>query len=384
MKTITFITDLHVGSHVAALEGVYERARAYGWHVVEIEYERTNRPLSDYIRTWNPAGCILSCSSLTEPFAPEVFRKLPTVYLDPDEKTLSRKCNCVVCDPEPLAKLAVRELENLGCASYGYVGWNEPTAWSEGRRLAFEKLVSGAGGKARSFTQKWTAKDRIGFHRRLVKWLRALPSPCGIFAANDDTACQVAEACSFAGLKSPEDIAIVGVDNFDIICENAATSLTSIEIDFRQAGRVCADLLAQALENPGRKPETRTFGPSRIVRRQSTRWLKTCDSRIARALERIRREACLGLKAADIVADIGAARRTAEMRFRAETGRSILEEINATRLEHAFELLKKPNYPISLVAGECGWQTDAYLKRLFKRTTGLTMREWRKRCMCRM
>ena len=233
MKTITFITDLHVGSHVAALEGVYERARAYGWHVVEIEYERTNRPLSDYIRTWNPAGCILSCSSLTEPFAPEVFRKLPTVYLDPDEKTLSRKCNCVVCDPEPLAKLAVRELENLGCASYGYVGWNEPTAWSEGRRLAFEKLVSGAGGKARSFTQKWTAKDRIGFHRRLVKWLRALPSPCGIFAANDDTACQVAEACSFAGLKSPEDIAIVGVDNFDIICENAATSLTSIEIDFR-------------------------------------------------------------------------------------------------------------------------------------------------------
>ena len=59
--------------------------------------------------------------------------------------------------------------------------------------------------------------------------------------------------------------------------------------------------------------------------------------------------------------------------------RSVLEEINAVRLERAFALLRRPNYPISLVAGECGWQTDAYLKRLFKRTTGLTMREWRRR-----
>ena len=102
------------------------------------------------------------------------------------------------------------------------------------------------------------------------------------------------------------------------------------------------------------------------------------------AIRKAHNPSYLRFRHADIVADIGAARRTAEMRFRAETGRSILEEINATRLEHAFELLKKPNYPISLVAGECGWQTDAYLKRLFKRTTGLTMHEWRKRCTCRM
>ena len=275
MKTVTFITDLHVGAHVAALEGVYERARRHGWHVVEIEYEHSNRPLADYIRTWKPAGCIFSCAALTKPLSPEVFRKLPTVYIDPDAQTLASRKNCVVNDPAPLAKLAFAELSKLDCASYGFVGWNEPTTWSEGRRLAFEKLTAKTGKAAKSFTQPWTAKDRLGFHRSLSKWLQALPMPCGIFAANDDTASQAADVCHFLGLRSPEDVAIVGVDNLEIICENAMTTLT--------------------------------------------------------------------------------------------------------RLEHAFSLLRRPNYPISLVAGECGWRTDAYLKRLFKRTTGLTMREWRMR-----
>ena len=117
MKTVTFITDLHVGAHVAALEGVYERARTHGWHVVEIEYEHSSRPLADYIRTWKPAGCIFSCSALTKPLSPEVFRRLPTVYLDPDERTLASRKNCVVNDPAPLAKLAFAELSRQDCAS---------------------------------------------------------------------------------------------------------------------------------------------------------------------------------------------------------------------------------------------------------------------------
>ena len=189
----------------------------------------------------------------------------------------------------------------------------------------------------------------------------------------------MADVCHFLGLRSPEDVAIVGVDNLEIICENAITTLTSIEIDFRQAGRASADLLALAMENPRRAPQTVKYGEGRIIRRQSTRLMKTCDAHIARALERIRREACAGLKAADVIAEIGSSRRTAETRFRAATGRSVLEEINGVRLERAFSLLRRPNCPISLVAGECGWRTDAYLKRLFKRTTGLTMREWRRR-----
>lgn len=378
MKTILFITDLHVGAHIAAIEGVYERARTYGWHVIEIEYEHSSRPITDYIRTWKPAGCILSCSALMKPLTPEVFRALPTVYLDPDEATLRGKHHCLINDPQPLAQMAFRELEKLNCASYAYVGWNEPTPWSEGRRRAFERLARENGHSIAAFTDRWSAKDRIHFHKRLAAWLSHLPKPCGIFAANDDTACQVAEACHFYGLEIPQQVAIVGVDNLELFCENAIVTLSSIEIDFQNAGRLCADFLAQLLDNPNLPAETRSFGPSRLVHRQSTRNLASSDPQLTRALERIRREACLGLRAADIIADLNLSRRVAEQRFRHATGSSILGEINRVRMEHVFALLRKPDYPISLIASQCGWQADVFLKRLFKRTTGLTMRAWRK------
>lgn len=378
MQTIAFITDRHVGAHIAAVEGIYERARTYGWHVVEIEYEYSQRPISDYLATWKPAGCIFSCSALTAPLAPELFRKLPTIYIDPDEETLRGRHHCVINDPIPTAKLAFRELSALNCASYGYVGWNEPTPWSDGRRQVFETLVRADGKPYSAYTDNWTGADRLHFNRRLANWLGKLPKPCGVFAANDDTASQVADACHFSGLEIPQQVAILGVDNLEIICENAITSLSSIEIDFCQLGRVCADFLADLLTNPKLPPENRLFGPSRVVRRQSTRNLTHADPRITRVLERIRREACLGLTAANVIADIGLCRRAAEQRFRKMTGSSILEEINRIRLDHVFTLLKKPDFPISLIAQQCGWQTDVFLKKLFKRTTGMTMREWRK------
>ena len=378
MQTIAFITDLHVGAHIAAVEGVYERARTYGWHVVEIEYEHSNRPIADYIRTWKPAGCILSCSALTKPLAPEVFDKLPTVYLDPDEETLTGRHHCVINDPEPIARLAYRELAALGCASFAYVGWNERTLWSEGRHQAFGKQVRAGGHPFAAFTDSWTAKDKLHFHKRLGAWIKRLPKPCGIFAANDDTASQVADACHFSGLEIPSQVAIIGVDNLEIICENAVASLSSIAVDFRQAGRLCADYLAELLANPKLPAENRSFGPGSVIRRQSTHNLAHTDARVTRVLERIRREACLGLKAADVIADLGLSRRAGEQLFRQATGSSILEEINRVRMEQVFALLRRPDYPISLIAQQCGWQSDVFLKKLFKRQTGTTMRDWRK------
>jgi len=378
MKTVLFLTDLHVGSHIAEVEGVYERARTYGWHVVEVEYAHSIRPIEDYVRTWRPDGCILTCAPLTEPLAPEVFKDIPTIYLDPDARTLRRQRHCVVNDPEALAQIAFQELMNLPCAACGFVGWSNRTVWSEGRRQAFGRLVEGAGLPFVAFTDPWDPEDKLRLHKKLARWIRELPKPCGIFAANDDTASLVADVCHFVGLEVPKDIAVIGVDNMELVCENAMTTLSSIEIDFHDVGRACADLLARLLADPDLPPETVRFGPGRLVRRQSTRALQTCDARVSRALERIRREASLGLRAADVIADMGISRRMAEQRFRAATGKTILEEINDTRLAHAFALLRRPDYPISLIAEQCGWKADVFLKRLFKKKTGMTMREWRK------
>ena len=381
MKTVLFFTDLLVGTHIPELNGVYERARRYGWHVVEIEYSHLIRPLGDYIKTWKPAGCIVDCSPLTSVLDRTAFRGLPVVYLHPDHETLKRPCTCVKNDPVPLAQLAARELSALDCAAYGYVGWSEPTSWSEDRRTAFINEMKTRGVAAKSFTEHWSSRDRLHCEKKLAAWLKSMPKPCGIFAANDDTASLVTEVCHFVGLNCPKDVAVIGVDNLEIICENAVTSLSSIEVDFTEAGRLAADLLARLLSDPKRKPERATFASARVVRRHSTRPQKACDAHVARALERIRREACFGLKAIDVINDFGASRRTAEQRFRAATGKTILEEINDHRLERAFQLLRRQDYPISLIAEQCGWKRDVFLKRIFKKRTGMTMREWRRKAL---
>ena len=379
MKTILFLTEVLAGTHVDKLEGVYELARRYGWHVVVAEFENTQHSIADYIHTWHPDGCIVVGSALIAPLSPQSLARLPTVYLDPDEKTRRAGKAYVASDPRPLAELAARELMALDCASYAYVGWSERTAWSEDRRRAFATIIRDSGLPFAAFAGHFDSKDKINFQRQLTAWLKRQPKPCGIFAANDTTAEQVVDACQNLKLEIPTDVAIVGVDNQEIVCENAPVSLTSIEIDFRAAGRLGAEALAELLENPDRTPAPRLFGPRRIIRRQSTRRLLRAIPVVERALEKIRREACFGLTAADVVAEMKLPRRGAERRFRQATGSSILEEINRHRLERAFSLLRKPGYPIALIAQQCGWSNDVFLKRLFKRTTGLTMREWRKR-----
>ncbi len=379
MKTVLFLTEVLAGTHVAKLEGVYDSARRYGWHVVDAEFENSQHSIADYIRTWNPDGCIVVGSALTAPLSPQSFARIPTVYLDPDEKTRRAGKAYVASDPRPLAELAARELTALGCTSYAYVGWSERTAWSEDRRKAFAAIIRDRGLPFTAFAGHFRPKDKISFQRQLRSWLKRIPKPCGIFTANDTTAAQVIDACQSLKLDVPADVAVVGVDNQEIVCENAPVSITSIEVDFRAAGRLGAEALAEFLENPGRTPEPRLFGPLRIVRRQSTRRLLRASPVVERALEKIRREACFGLTAADVIAEMKLPRRGAERRFRQATGFSILEEINSLRLERAYSLLRKPGYPIALIAQQCGWSNDVFLKRLFKRTTGLTMREWRKR-----
>ena len=140
MKTILFLTEVLAGTHVAKLEGVYELARQYGWHVVDAEFENSRHSIADYIHTWRPDGCIVVGSALTAPLSPRSLSGLPTVYLDPDENTRRAGKAYVASDPRPLAELAARELMAHECASYAYVGLSERTArYSTTRSLTFSR-----------------------------------------------------------------------------------------------------------------------------------------------------------------------------------------------------------------------------------------------------
>ena len=377
MDTVLFITDLHVGSHVQEFAGVYERAAAHHWRVIELELSRSVRPLSELVAQWKPAGCILEGCTVKATEAKRAFRGIPVVNLDPDAKTAASARHTVTSDPGTIAQWAAKELLRTKPASFAYFGWCTKTVWSVERgRLFREAVRRESRAPFANFDANWDMGDTLGVQKKLAKFLAPLPKPVAIFAVNDYAAVQVAEACRLAGLSCPGDFTLVGVDNEEMHCECADPTLTSIEQDFHEAGRLAADLLAELIENPKLSPKHLKFGPVRLVRRQSTRSFKFYDPRVTKAVERIRRDATTGLTAADVLAEFPYSRRIAEKRFRAATGKTILEEIQDVRFEKICELLLT-DIPIGHIAGRCGMQSDSFLKRFFKARTGMTLREWR-------
>ena len=164
-------------------------------------------------------------------------------------------------------------------------------------------------------------------------------------------------AASRTELKIPDEIAIVGVDNDELLCENTNPTLSSVMPDFRAAGEMASAMLARAMNNPKLKPVTQTFGPRLLVRRASSSRTQGTDREVLAALDLIRREACNGLKAKDVAARFPCSRRMAEIRFRAATGKSPLEAIQEIRRAKALELLADPTRDRTAVANLCGYSS---------------------------
>ena len=379
MDKVLFFTDSHTDAHARIYAGVCERARSFGWHVAEIEYARTDRSAEDFIRLWRPIGVVVECSNLAEDLNTKAYSSVPAVYVDPSRLPAGETVASVRQDPLSVAQLAFDELVGLSPASFAYLDWVSGTqcAWSRERGQAFAALVASSGKPFFRFGGEWSRADMVVSQHRIADWLKTLPRPCGLFAANDVTAELALSAAELAGISVPAELAVVGVDNDRLRCENTSPSLTSIEPDYAEAGRLAADLLKERLDDPRAGLSQVVFAPDCLVRRGSTRALRDAGVGICEAVERIRREACFGLTPADVLRDIPCSRRLAEQRFRQATGRSIGEEIVEARFARVFELLRNPTYPIGQIVSESGWESESYLKRAFKKRTGLSMREWR-------
>ena len=219
-------------------------------------------------------------------------------------------------------------------------------------------------------------RDARMSNTKLLKSIRSLPRPAAVFAANDIVAEHVASVCVQNGISVPGEIAIVGVDNAEDICENSIVTITSIPQDYAVSGRTACEMLEHAMSHPQAAPETRYIGVEAVVRRASTR-AAGLDSRIRAALEYIRLHAPLGIGVGDVVQSMGCSRRTADMLFRKSLGRSILNEITKAKVESVKAMLADGGKSVSLISDMCGFTSANELDRVFRRVTGMSPRAWR-------
>ena len=117
-----------------------------------------------------------------------------------------------------------------------------------------------------------------------------------------------------------------------------------------------------------------------LVRRGSTRVFRRKDSEVADALERIWAPDGVFLSAKDVLSGFSCSRRNAEIRFRTMTGRSILQELAAARLQRAKKLLAETSLQVSEVAENCGYRFTTHFRKIFHAETGMNPLAWRKAC----
>ena len=360
------------------LAGVYRYAKKAGWQVSVAEYGRNFDSIPTALKFWSPDGLIVE-GGYTElaDFRQSDFKGYPAVFCDARASRMRKGYSGVMHDSSETATLAAKELLSLDFSSYAFVGNLQPRDWSDCRREVFAKAVKAAGKRLDVF-QPSAADGFNTFREKLGVWLAALTHPCGVLAANDTTADVVLHVLRNMRVKVPEEIAVIGIDNDPLICENTTPTLTSVAPDFEKSGYLAAEMLDAKMKGKGGCSEIRMFTALQVIHRGSTRILKRRDDAIKKALEFIRERISDGISPRDVVRQIGGSRRQAECRFREFVGMSIGEELNAVRLETAKKLLADPSVPINSVGARCGYADDSSLRRMFKCATGMSLSEYRK------
>ena len=377
--TVLFFVYSNRYSCADRIEGARQYADRVGWRIQVIERNNADSPLDvkGLVDFWKPVGIIAECGGGIPEISRKTVGRIPLVYLDEDPNGKKGRALYVNSNSAQVGEIAAKELLALDLPHYAFVGWRRRRFWSEARKAAFMDAVRLHGRDCAVFKCPQRVDD--AFRReRLLSWIKALPKPCGVFAANDPVGEEVLTLAASAGLSVPDELAVIGVDDDQMICERTRPTLSSIKLDFGQGGYICAEMLDRRIHDPRFTSAAAMFGPSFVTRRQSTRRIAQTDRRVASAVEFIRLKACDGIGTPEVAREMGLSRRMAEIVFRRHAGRTIRDEIQFARMERVESLLLDPDRDISAIAAFCGWTSDSALRRLFRELHGgQSMREWR-------
>jgi LacI family transcriptional regulator len=345
------------------LRGIQAYAREHGsWSSHLPELGRGDRRLA-WLSDWEGDGIIARVENAAIARA-VAAKNLPAIDVSAARRL--PELPWVETDDAAIAQLAAEHLRGRGLRHFAFYG-NAVFAWSRARERHFAAAIRDAG------------LEYHGTPRRagLESWLLSLPRPVGLFAGYDIAGRELLEACRAAGVRVPEQAAVLGVDNDDLLCELAVPSLTSIIPNTLRTGYEAAALLDRWMSGESIPPEGHFIPPLGVAERQSTEVLAVNDPIVAQAVRFIREHAQEGITVAAVARSAGTSRRVLEHRYRKALGWSPHEEIVRSRLRFVQRLLVETELPIAQIAHRAGFEHAEYLTVLFKRECGVTPREYR-------
>jgi len=311
---------------------------------------------------------------------------LPLVLLDPYTERLARKYDMsrvpyITTDTDAIVRMALEHLHACGCRTFAFVHSMADTVWSAARERSFRAMAARRGFPCHVYGNQ---PARISWEddiRRLGAWLARLPRGLGVFAAMDQRGRNVIEACREAGLRVPDDVVVLSVDNDPLLCELCEPSLSSIALDAYRAGYEAARVLHGLMEGVPIPQDTRILvKPTHVSRRRSTASGFDQDHVVAAArrfiFDRFHDKA---MQMSDIARYCGVSRRLLETRFAQTMGHSLLHELTEVRMECARTLLCDSASSVTEIAAASGFADANYFTKAFRHRHGLAPQKFRER-----
>ena len=381
---VALLMQLTLKGQSDLLRGILQFVKLHGpWRLYRIEGRPGEQRLLD-LKRWGCTGIITDACDTKEA---KLIASLgvPVIVCEPSPQMRQpshplAKYTCTRFNSYACGKLAAEYYLNRHYSQFAFVGEPHDLYWSKERELGFRETIEKAGKNCHIYDHLSEAEkqDWAVEQPRLQAWLKALPKPIALFAAMDGRGRQVLDACIGTNITVPDQLAVLGVDNDELICDATFPTMSSVLTIGQQSGYLIAEHLDRLMRGDRLKKKIFTSTPTHIVTRHSTDVAVIPDRQIALALQFIWNAAGhQPIHVPDVVKKIGSSRRFAEIHFKTVVGRTILEEIQRVRLERVCSMLSDTTLSINEITTLCDFASECYLAQLFKKHFGRTMSDYR-------
>lgn len=283
-------------------------------------------------------------------------------------------------DDEAVSRVVTKHMRQRGFRHFAFCGY-QGVPWSEAREESFSRVLRQEGFEVNCHRVPLDHGPDLPLpddRAALKQWLLQLPRPVALMSANDDLGGQLVELCKECQIRVPGDCAVVGVDNDPVVCGLSDPPLSSVNIQFRQAGYHAAATLDRLMNGLPPDAWSITASAGEIAERQSSNIIAVDDPVVAKALRFIHEQAHRPISVMDVARASGVSRRILELRFQQTLNRTVLQQYRAARASHIARLLSETTLSLAEIAEQCSFSQFSHLTRFFRDMHGQTPSAYRR------
>jgi LacI family transcriptional regulator len=350
--------------------GVYRLSQFY-WRP---EHKRHKNEIKNFMK-WKPDGIITREMDHVEDLI-----QIGVPVIGSDSPQNPPNIPIMTSDYGRTGELAAEYFLKKGYKDFAFCGYSD-VAWSTKRLEGFQQTLRSKGFEVKVYMKSITSLKQLwtGEIERLAKWLKTLPKSTGVMTCSDERSLHVLEACKSSSILVPEEIAILGVDNDELLCDLASPSLSSIAFDTESIGYETAQILDKMMNGKKVSNVNIVARPIRVIDRRSTDICAIQDPQLVSALAYIREHKFKLLRVSDVVGSTNISRRNLELKFKKWLNRSILDELKMNHVDLMAELLIETNYSISKIASMLGHPNTDNICRYFKSQKKISPDQYRRK-----